>query len=406
MIRSLRTRTSPAYRAAATGTAPLIVSGCVCLFVSCGLFVGCALPGQENGGSRESVYSVLTNRIGGSANGKRPENSELSALQPATSDPSHAYQANSRSATNRTPMEFQQAARPQGDTRVVTTGYQQIPPTYPPLSPELQAPMESGYPPNAPAMVPYGNQPMMAPATNMPFNMPYQGGGVGYPDSGYGLPLATSQYQYSGAQPPPSSTQYQSPPAGWQQDGSRFINDVYRPEPPATDVAPQSMPDPMDGGKRQELDLPSARNQDSTFNTGIQVGMTAPTDRGHLRGGSSLQGRNLNPPPRTATDHALQLDAENRRLFESLIRTQKQLDNRNQELAETREIVSQKEAQLEQANQVAADLDQKISRLNAELKLAQQATEAVRRQAKADLRQIRSMLDTAVIQTLTGQDQQ
>ena len=378
------------------GSGRSIVIGCLCLLV------GCAVPGFESGGQHNSIRDSISSRFTGKSRWWRSSEPVEEQEQSTEVSPSHAVQANARSVVRGTPSGVGNSIGSITDSQVVPTGFQQpISASYPNQQ-GFPPPPNQGYP--AQNGIPYYGAGQLPPTNNMQLNLAQPRPDLAYPPPPPGH--AASQYSQNGARfstgsPAQSSTEM---PINHQP-----IHDEFRDEPPATDILPQPAPPANSVGSGQHISEMSHRHQHANVHSPAPALTAGGMGQGHLQGGSTLQGSILNPPPQTATEHALRLQSENYRLAESWNRTRLELDNRIEELAETREIVAQKENELDRARQEAETLRATISRLNAELKLSRQDVEKVhqenekiRQNEKALLKRIQSTLDNVVFETLSG----
>jgi hypothetical protein len=271
---------------------------------------------------------------------------------------------------------------PQSFSQVVQTGYQDASP-----APALTTPRNDAYPPP-----PVGYAPSNAMVPNPQLNQPFPPYGRFQPGYQFAYPLPGepthgTAYRQNGLPPTPI-------PYGQQFQAPLPNNDVFAEMPAMDQYGMQAAGNPLPTASEPSDSSPGMPSA-GTPETGLEA------SRGYLQDSVALSGSVLNPSAMTATRKALALRDENQRLTQSLERLKKELNNRTEELAEANLQISQTKESLATANQDIEALKQDVERLNASLTIANQTTEDLRRKRAAELRQIQSTLETAVMETLS-----
>ncbi len=125
------------------------------------------------------------------------------------------------------------------------------------------------------------------------------------------------------------------------------------------------------------------------------------THNGFLENGPTMLGGTLDPYPRTATDHALELKADNLRLREAEIRRNQMLADKTVSLKRAQALINERDKQLADSRIRNNGLEKQISRLSAQLKVAEADKAEIKRQSEATLKSIESTLDSVLLQSIS-----
>ncbi len=125
------------------------------------------------------------------------------------------------------------------------------------------------------------------------------------------------------------------------------------------------------------------------------------THNGFLEFGPTLSGGTLNPFPRTATDHALELKAQNDRLREAGVRKNQELADKNKSLERAQALINERDQQLADSRIRGNELEKQISRLSTQLKVAELEKANLKQRSDATLKSIESTLDAVLLQSIS-----
>lgn len=123
--------------------------------------------------------------------------------------------------------------------------------------------------------------------------------------------------------------------------------------------------------------------------------------QGYLQFGSSFHGSRLRAVNKSATEIALELQAENQQLRNIITRIEAELNLKQDHLEQCRENVKQRELELQNANQQIESLNARINQLKLDVQQAIQDKNQIEIETTEQLKQIEIMLDNVLMKQLS-----